>query len=112
MQAAWDPIKRKFICLYTGVELDDKDPKSPWYLAFDHGTPGKKGDLAVAALWIAIMKEDLEREEFKRVVREQAGVFKTGKVFHKGVAEFKHWKRKRAAERLWRPEKAKKKAAA
>jgi len=112
MLAAYDRRKHGFICHYTGIELDDKDPTSPWYMAFDRGTPGKKGDLAVAALWIAIMKEDLEREEFKRVVREQAGVFKTGKVFDKGVAEFKHWKRKRAAERLWRPEKAKKKAAA
>ena len=37
----------------------------------------------VSALWIAIMKEDLTRDEFYKIVREQAKVFRTGKVFDK-----------------------------
>jgi len=45
----------------------------------------------VAALWITIMKEDLSRDEFYKVINEQERVFKTGKAFNKAVAEFKYW---------------------
>jgi len=53
-------------------------------------------------LWIAIMKEDLTRDALYKIVREQAKVFRTGKVFDKTAGEFKLWKRKRVTERLYR----------
>ena len=109
MLAAYDKRKHGFICHYTGLELNDTDPKSPWYVSFDHGIPRKRGGLVVAALWITIMKEDLSRDEFYKVIREQERVFKTGNVFTKGVCRFKYWKRKAGVERLWRARKARRK---
>jgi ribosomal protein L44E len=94
MQAAWDPVRRKFICFYTGVELDEDDMSNPWLISFDRAIPEKKGDLVVAALWITLMKVDLGRDEFYPVVNELAGCFEAGKVFDKGVCEFKYWERK------------------
>jgi hypothetical protein len=94
LKAAWDPVRRKFICFYTGAELEEWDLYSPWYVSFDHGTPGISGDLVVAAMWISLMKVDLARYEFYPVVNELAECFETGKVFDKGVCEFKYWIRK------------------
>jgi hypothetical protein len=91
LQTAWNPIKRKFICYYTGVELDHDDLNKPWYVSFDHKIPRTKGDLVVAALWISIMKADLARDEFYAVVNDLAKCFESRKAFDKGVCEFKYW---------------------
>ena len=107
---AYDKRKHGFICHYTGIELDDKDPTSPWYVSFDHGIPRKKGAMVVAAQWITIMKEDLSRDEFYKVMNEQERVFRTGKAFDKGVCTFEYWRRKKAAKRLWTAGKARRKA--
>ena len=94
LQAAWDPIKRRFICFYTHVELDEDDINNPWYVSFDRAIPGKKGGLVVAALWVTLMKVDLGRDEFYAVVKELAECFGTGKVFDESVCEFKYWNRR------------------
>ena len=93
LQAAWDPKTGRFRCFYTGVELDETDINNPWHVSFDHGIPGKKGDLVVAALWVTLMKLDLARDEFFAVVNELARCFETGKIFDNGVCEFKYWRR-------------------
>lgn len=94
LKAAWDPVRRKFICFYTGVELDDAGINDPWLISFDHGTPGKKGDLVVAALWVSLMKIDLARDEFYAVVNELARCFETGDNFDERVCQFLYWKRR------------------
>jgi hypothetical protein len=99
--ASYNKRKDAFICYYTGVKLNDSDPNDPWYVSFDRTVPRTQGNLVVAALWITIMKEDLSRDEFYAVIKEQEKVFETGKVFDKGVAEFKFWNRKTRQERLY-----------
>jgi len=94
LQAAWDPVRRKFICFYTGVELDDSDFNNPWYVSFDHGIPGETGDLVVAALWVTVMKVDLARDEFYAVIKELARCFETGDHFDERVCQFLYWKRR------------------
>jgi hypothetical protein len=94
LKAAWDPVRRKFICYYTGVELDDFGLNNPWVVSFDHGIPGKKGDLVVAALWVSLMKIDLARDEFYAVIKELARCFETGDNFDERVCAFLYWKRR------------------
>jgi hypothetical protein len=99
LKAAWDPVRRKFICFYTGVELDDADFEGPWSVSFDHGVPGKKGDLVVAALWVSLMKVDLARDEFYAVIKELARVIETGDNFDERVCRFLYWKRRKDGTR-------------
>ena len=80
-----------FRCHYTGVLLDITDQLSPWYLTFDHRTPGKKGGLVVCAAWINSMKNRLTEEEFKAVIIEFARCKETGEPFNMAVARFKYW---------------------
>jgi hypothetical protein len=97
--AAWNPIKRKFICKYTGVELDDNVINGPWSVSFDHGIPGQKGNMVVAALWSSIMKIDLARDEFYAVINELARVIETGDHFDERVCAFLYWKRRKDGTR-------------
>ena len=99
LQAAWDPVKRKFICFYTGVELDEDDINGPWAVSFDRGIPGRKGQLVVAALWVTMMKVDLARDEFYAVIKEQARVIETGDNFDERVCQFLYWKRRKDGTR-------------
>jgi len=118
LKEAWDPVRRKFICFYTGVELDENDINSPWYVSFDLGIPGKlgdrrspdlpqgflrtngkgvkrpEGDMVVAALWVSVMKVDLARDEFYAVIKELARCFETGDNFDERVCAFLYWKRR------------------
>jgi hypothetical protein len=99
LKAAWDPIRRKFICFYTGVELNEDDINIPWYVSFDHGIPGKTGNLVVAALWVSIMKVDLARDEFYAVVKELARCFETEDNFDERVCAFLYWTRRKDGTR-------------
>jgi len=118
LQASWDPVRRKFICFYTGVELDDGDFDGPWSVSFDRAIPGKladrrsadlpqgflrtdcmgvkraEGELVVAALWVSLMKVDLARDEFYAVIKELARVIETGDNFDERVCAFLYWKRR------------------
>ena len=99
MQAAWDPVRRKFRCFYTGVELDEADINGPWSISFDRATPGKKGGLVVAALWVSLMKVDLARDEFYAVIKELARVIETGDNFDERVCRFLYWKKRKDGTR-------------
>jgi len=92
LKAAWDPIRKGFRCYYTDVILDENDLNSPWYLTFDHRTPGKKGDLVVCAAWVNLMKNRLSEQEFRAVIIELARCRAAGDMFDMAVAEFKYWK--------------------
>jgi hypothetical protein len=99
LQVAWDPVRWKFICFYTGVELDEADINGPWSVSFDRATPGKKGDLVVAALWFTMIKIYLAREEFYAVIKELARVIETGDNFDERVCRFLYWKRRKDESR-------------
>jgi hypothetical protein len=90
MIAAWSKELDAFVCAYTGVPLDEKNPKSPWYLNFDHVIPGKKGDLAVCCALANDMKSDMTADEFTAVIRAFAVYRKTG-VFPKEAIDLKYW---------------------
>jgi hypothetical protein len=90
--ASWDEKRKGFKCHYTDVILEEKDRSSPYYLTFDHRTPGKKGDLVVCAAWVNSMKNELSEEEFRAVIIELARSRETGEPFNMAVAEFKYWK--------------------
>jgi hypothetical protein len=92
LKAAWDPIVKGFRCYYTGVLLEEKDLSSPWYITFDHRTPGKKGDLVVCAAWVNSMKTQLSEEEFGAIIIELARCREAGEPFNMAVAEFKYWR--------------------
>lgn len=57
------------------------NPRSPWYLTFDHRFPGKKGNLAVCTAWINYMKTYLTEEQFRAILKELAEHFRNGAPF-------------------------------
>lgn len=78
LKDAWRAGPQKFVCHYSGVELDDLDHDSRWHLVFDHLTPGDGRRLVACAAVINAMKSDLTEAQFKSVVTQLADVF-TGK---------------------------------
>ena len=90
MKAAWSQQQDAFLCHYTSVPLNESNPKSRWYLNFDHVIPGKKGKLVVCADLINEMKSDMSGEEFTTIIREFARYVETGK-FDKEAIELKYW---------------------
>jgi len=92
LKRAWDAKAGGFRCHYTGIILEEKDRKSPWYISFDHPTPGKKGAVVVTAIFVNLMKTDMSEKEFRAMIRELAKKFKGG-VFDKSKLEFKYYHR-------------------
>lgn len=93
LKEAWNPELDAFICHYTGVKLDDSDPKSPWYINFDHRIPGDENTQTVAASWVNAMKTDLSEDEFWAVVMEYDRYLREGGEFNAKVTSFKYWNR-------------------
>lgn len=102
MRAAWDPEAGRFVCRYTGAAIEDGDAASPWYLSFDHATPGDPESLVVCAVWVNSMKNALSADEFKAVVMEYDRYLREGGVFDRDVVDFEHW-RSTFRERARRP---------
>ncbi|MBM4249662.1 MAG: hypothetical protein FJ149_09585 [Euryarchaeota archaeon] len=77
MVVSWDPVAKGFRCLYTGVLLDLHNPKSPWYLTFDHLVPGR-APLAVCAAWVNRMKGSMAEPAFRALIPNLARHMRTG----------------------------------
>ncbi len=61
----WDYVRKyRYHCFYTNVPLDMDDYNSPWYLSFDHRTPGNKREVVLTCVLFNEMKTDLTEEEF------------------------------------------------
>lgn len=88
---AYDPVRDRFICYYTGVPLDEDDPGSPWYINFDHVIPRDGRRLVVAANFINVMKSEMTEEEFRAVIIELARHLETGEPFNTDVLKLKYW---------------------
>jgi predicted nucleic acid-binding Zn ribbon protein len=99
MKEAWDPRAGRFICQYTGAEIEDGDASSPWYLSFDHATPGDPESIVVCAVWVNSMKNALTRDEFWKVVKEYDRYLRDGDEFDRDVVEYSHWKMARRTAR-------------
>jgi hypothetical protein len=84
--AAWSPEMRGFLCHYTGILLEEKNFRSPWYINFDHLAPGKPG-LVVAAAWVNRMKSFLTEGQFRAVVHALAERFRYGAPFDARVLD-------------------------
>ena len=92
LKDAWDPVLNGFRCKYTGVKLNETNPRSRRYLTFDHVIPGARGRLVVCCRLINEMKSDMTADEFVAVVRAFDTYRKTG-VFPKEAIDLRHWVR-------------------
>ena len=53
-----------FICFYTKMKLDMKDPASPWYCVLNHWKPGDVRKVVITSALISVMKGALTEDEF------------------------------------------------
>jgi hypothetical protein len=80
----WDYVhKYGYVCYYTGMPLELDDPKSPWYLVFDHWMPRDPRKIVITSSLINEMKSDLTEEEFWYFLRELANFYRHGSVVRK-----------------------------
>jgi len=91
MQRSWNKKKRCFICEYTGIELNDTDPHNPFYISFDHSTPGKKGDLKLTFRALNEVKSSFSWDEFVKIVLELDRHF-DGKPFDRDIVGYLYWR--------------------
>jgi hypothetical protein len=85
--SSFDHGRGRFICHYSGVGLDEKNPKSPYYITFDHILPGQKRLVACGYLF-NFMKGPMTGEQFTAVTPALADLFETGKPFDKNLIQF------------------------
>lgn len=64
-----------FYCEITGWKLNIKDHHSPFYLTWEHLTPGNEDDVVVAAALVNRMKANLTLDQFKLLVCALANRF-------------------------------------
>lgn len=77
-----------FICYYTGMPLVTDDPKSPWYLVFDHWMPRDPRRIVVTSALVNAMKGDLTEEEFWYFIRQLANYYRHGTPVRKRKLAF------------------------
>jgi len=92
IQGVWDYLhKYGFVCYYTGMPLDLDDPKSPWYLVFDHWMPRDPRKIVITSTLVNVMKSDLTEEEFWYFIRQFANYRRYGKAVRK--RKLAYWSR-------------------
>ena len=67
------------------------DPKSPWYLVFDHWQPHDARRIVPTSALVNGMKGDLTEEEFWFYIRQLSNHFKNSTPVHKKPLKF--WRR-------------------
>ncbi|MDE2028352.1 MAG: hypothetical protein KGJ11_07405, partial [Candidatus Omnitrophica bacterium] len=80
-----------FVDYYTGMDLDTDDPKSPWYLVFDHWSPRDPRKIVVTLALVNRMKGDLTEKEFWYFIHQLAQHFRRGTPVRKRKLKF--WSR-------------------
>jgi len=84
MNEIWDYIRKcGYVCYYTGMPLNLDDPKSPWYLVFDHWMPRDPRKIVITSSLVNAMKSDLTEEEFWYFIRQLANFYRHGSVVRK-----------------------------
>jgi len=90
MRAAFDKAGNCFRCRYSGVCLDEKNRKSPYFRSVDHWVPGEKK--VVLCGWLFnFMKSSLTGPEFVTVVPHLDDVLQGLVPFNKEIIKFTHW---------------------
>ncbi|MBF0570341.1 MAG: hypothetical protein HQL12_00570 [Candidatus Omnitrophica bacterium] len=80
----WDYVRKYgFVCYYTGMPLELDDPKSPWYLVFDHWMPRDPRKIVITSSLLNEMKSDLTEKEFWYFIRQLANFRRHGSVVRK-----------------------------
>jgi len=64
--------KHGYVCYYTGMLLDLRDPHSPWYCVFDHWRPHDPHKIVLTSSLLNDMKSDLTESEFWSMIRQLA----------------------------------------
>jgi hypothetical protein len=93
MKRAWNKERGGFVCFITGVLLELDDFHGPWYITFDHPTPGEKDRVEVEASWVNGMKTNLTESQFRAIIRELSRHFRTGAPFDVTVVDGGAWMR-------------------
>ena len=75
--------KEGFICFYTKMKLDMKDPASPWYCFLNHWRPGDVRKVVITSSLINVMKNALTEDEFWYYIEALADYKDKGKKIHK-----------------------------
>ena len=84
INGVWDYVRKYgFVCYYTGMPLELDDPKSPWYLVFDHWMPRDPRKIVITSVLLNIMKSDLTEEEFWYFIRQLANFYRKGSAVRK-----------------------------
>ena len=88
----WDYVRKNgYVCYYTGMPLQMDDPKSPWYLVFDHWMPRDPRKIVITSSLLNEMKSDLTEEEFWYFIRQLANFRRHGSVVRK--RKLAYWSR-------------------
>ena len=87
----WNEELQGYTCHYTGILLDEEDPRSPRYLTFDHLIPGGN-EVVPAAAVVNYSKSDLTEQEYKAIVRELVRHW-DGAPFDPDLVKLKYWLR-------------------
>ena len=88
----WEYVKKYgYVCYYTGMALDMKDPTSPWYCVINHWRPGTSKIVITFAL-LSVMKLDLTSQEFWYFIEALADYKEKGKKIRKRRPVF--WNRR------------------
>jgi len=80
-----------FVCFYTRMKLDMKDPTSPWYCFLNHWRPGDLRKVVITSALINVMKGALTEGEFWYYIEALADYKDKGKKIRKRRPEF--WNR-------------------
>ena len=80
-----------FHCEYSGALLDLEDSSDPFYLHFDHRTPGVRNDLAATGAIINQSKTNLTWQEYPAVVHASVLHWDSGTPFPKDIVPFAAW---------------------
>jgi hypothetical protein len=83
--------KNGFVCYYTKMDLDMKDPTSPWYCFLNHWRPRDPGKIVITSALINVMKSDLTEDEFWYYIEALADYKEQGKKIRKKKPVF--WNR-------------------
>jgi len=93
LKLAWSKKDNGFLCYYSGMVLEEKETRSPWYLTFDHRVPKDKATIVVSSFIFNVMKTDTTEVEFKAFVKELARHWNRSLPFRKKMVEFTLWHR-------------------
>lgn len=84
INGVWNYVRKVgYVCYYTGMTLDMDDPKSPWYLVFDHWMPRDSRKIVITSALVNKMKSDLTEEEFWYFISQLANFYRHGSVVRK-----------------------------